>query len=81
MQKITKEQFDQLKLARTSIGKEIITALEILEIDEGFIITRDEWKMKQRPADFFPGYASQNNIKLTTRALEDGTGWAILRTE
>lgn len=81
MKKITRAEFEKLPLTKPSISSEIKSALMMLEVDEGFIVQRDEWQLNSKPMDYFASYASQANIKLTIRSLSDRTGWAVLRIE
>lgn len=80
MKKITKEEYDGLifipKGARIS---EAVQKCLLLNINEGLVMSPEEWKLRTTPKQYF--YQRQdsfNGMVFTARKMADGN-WAIFR--
>ena len=85
MKKITKRQFESLELKKNNkVGSNLIMkAISELKIDEGLIVTKEEWKYKSGIQVLWGGFKHNRKlgIKVTIRQLADNSGWAVLRVK
>jgi len=78
MKKITKEQFEQFNSA-ASPDNQLAKDLADLEVDNGMIITKEEYTMQSRINVVVSYYAKKLGRKFKVRQTKDPAGWVILR--
>jgi len=87
MEKITKEQFDNLEFEkRGNIPGGINQTILNLEVNEALIIKKKEWHLKTSPIMRIQSdchnkkcFLFKNKIRVKCGTLADGSGWSILR--
>lgn len=76
MQKITKDEFDSFTNKGINTLGDFVRELNI---GEGVIIKRDEWKLKSEPSVLLGQYSKRYSKKFISKRLIDNTGWGVLR--
>ncbi|MEP7168053.1 MAG: hypothetical protein ABI855_01655 [Bacteroidota bacterium] len=81
MQKITSEEFDNLKLHGRGSTSPLFNALLKLKPGEGLIVYKKEWFVKYPPTRIVNKIERKYKYVFERGALPDRTGWAVKRVK
>ncbi len=81
MKKITAEEFDALRLHGKGSANPLFKKLIELNVNEGLVILKSEWKVKYPPTGTANRVERRHGMKFDRGALPDRTGWAFKRVK
>lgn len=81
MQKLTKEQADKILPIGKGRNTQVSAAVKYLQIGEGLVITRKDWKTKTPPYNTISYIERTTKRKYRKGRMPDGTGWFVQRME